>query len=134
MLPQFQYILDKIGENGKFGGWLRARMKLGEPQVIILGQDEEIFKHYLFFNNMWTHKGKHRLVPKYEGYGVMILVFQYQVFSFRYTFTVPDLQTVNEYCALHPKYVHVYTETTILRKTRKEPITMWRNYFCKKFE
>ena len=65
MLPQFQYIVDKIGDKGNFGGWLSFRMNLGERPVICLGQDEAIFKHYIFTKNMLTHKGNCRLVPKY---------------------------------------------------------------------
>ena len=39
MLPQFQDIVDRIGEKGNFGSWLSVRMKLGERPVICLGQD-----------------------------------------------------------------------------------------------
>ena len=52
---------------------------------------------------MWNNKGKFWIVPKDEGYNVMISDFESQVFSFGYPLTVPDTQTVNEYCALHPK-------------------------------
>ena len=43
-LPHFQYILDKSGDEGKFGGWFSVKMELGELSVICLGQDEAIFK------------------------------------------------------------------------------------------
>ena len=65
MLPQFQYIVDKIGERRNFGGWLSVRMNLGERPVICLGQHEAIFKQYIFTKKMCTHKGKCWLVPKY---------------------------------------------------------------------
>ena len=47
-------------------------MKLGERPVIYLGHDEAIFKQYIFTKKVWTHKGKFRIVPKDEGYGIMI--------------------------------------------------------------
>ena len=54
---------------------------------------------------MWTNKGKCRLVPKYKGYGIIILAYRSQNFGFEYPVTVPYLQTINYYNALHSKYV-----------------------------
>ena len=50
-------------------------MKMVERPVIFLGQDESILKQYIFTNKLWAYKVKCHLVPKYEGYGVMILAF-----------------------------------------------------------
>ena len=76
MLPLFQYVVDKSGDKGKFGVWLRVRKKLVERPFICLGQYEAIFKQYIFINKICTRKGKFKLVIKYEGYGIMILAFQ----------------------------------------------------------
>ena len=81
-MPQFQDIVYENGKKVKFGGWLNVRMKLVEHSVISLGQYKSIFKHYLFTKKMWTHKGKLRIVPEYDGYSVMILAFQFQLFDF----------------------------------------------------
>ena len=75
-LPYFQDILEKSGEKVNFRGWLSIRMKLAERPVICLGQDESIFKQYIFTKNMWYHKGKFRLVTKDEGYVIMISALQ----------------------------------------------------------
>ena len=48
VLPQFQDIVDESGKKGKFEGCLIINMNLGERPVICLGQDEEIFKQYIF--------------------------------------------------------------------------------------
>ena len=72
-LPQFQDVVNKSGEKVNFGGWLSVWMKLGEHPVICLGQDGAICKQYIFTKNMWTHKGKCRIVPKYEGYGIIVV-------------------------------------------------------------
>ena len=83
---------------------------------------------------MWTHKGKCRLLTKDNGCGIMILAFQSQYFGFGYPLTVPDLQTFNEYCVLHPKYVDTDSGTTIMGHTHKGPITMVINIFFQDFE
>ena len=75
-LPQFQYIVYKSGEKGNFGGWLGISTKLRESPLIFLGQYEAIFKWYIFTKKLWTYKGKCRLVPKGEGYLIIILTFQ----------------------------------------------------------
>ena len=41
-------------------------MKMGEHSVVFKGQDEVIFKHFIFAKKMWTHKGKYWLVTKDE--------------------------------------------------------------------
>ena len=79
---------------------------------------------------MWTHKGRCWLVPKDEGYGIMILAFQSREFIFGYPLTVPDLQTMIEYQSIHPIYVDTDKLTTILGNTHKVPITMGRYPFC----
>ena len=76
---------------------------------------------------MWTHKVKFQIVPKDGGYGIMILAFQSRYFVFGYPLTVPDLQNINKYHALHPKYVDTDVATNILGHTNKETITTGRN-------
>ena len=79
---------------------------------------------------MWNHKGKCRIVPKDEVYVIMTLNFQSREFCFKYPLIVADLQTINEYQDIYPKYVDTDVATTILGHTHKEPITMGRNPFC----
>ena len=94
-------------------------MKLGERPVVCSGQYDTIFKQYIFAKKMRTHKVKCWIVPKYEGYSIIISALQSQYFGFGYPLTVPYLQTMNEYHALHPKYVDTYSGTTILGYTNK---------------
>ena len=49
----------------------------------------------------------------------MILALQSQEFVFGYPLTFPNLQTINEYCALHPKYVDTDAATAILVHNHK---------------
>ena len=83
---------------------------------------------------MWTHIVKFQIVPKDGGYGIMILAFQSRYFVFGYPLTVPDLQNINKYHALHPKYVDTGAATTNLGNNHKESITMGINPFFREFE
>ena len=134
ILTQFQYIVDKSGKKRNFGGWLRVSIKLIERPLFCLGQYEAVFKQYIFTKNMWTHKCKFWLVPKDEGYGIMISAFQSQWFSFWYKLTVSSIKTIKEYCALYPTYTDIYAVTTILGHTNKERINMGRNNLFQQFE
>ena len=133
-LPAFQDIIDASGEKGKYGGWLSVRMQPGERPVICLGQDEAIFKQYIFTKMKWTYRGERRLHPKDEGYGVMISAFESREFGFGYPLTATDLQTVNEYRNRHRNYVDKEAANAILRRTTKMPITFASNPFCQQFE
>ena len=74
-------------------------MNLEGRPVIFLGQEEGIFKHYIFTKKMWNNKGKFRISPKDDEYGVIIFDF------------------INEYHALHPKYADTDAATTTLGYT-----------------
>ena len=118
-LTNFQDNVDESGNKIKFGGWLNIRMNLAERTFIYLGKYEAIFKQYISTKKLWTYKGKCWIVPKEEGYGIMILDFQSQGFGFGYPLTVPYLQTINEYFALHPKYIDTDAAINILGYTHK---------------
>ena len=83
---------------------------------------------------MWTYKGKCWLVPKEEGYGIIISTLQSRGFGFGYPLIVTYLKIINEYHSLHPKYVDTYVATTILVHTNNETIKMGRNPLCQEVE
>jgi hypothetical protein len=61
-----------------FGGNLSAHSKpIGSKTVLIfVGQDEALFKQFLFLTKMWLGPcGEHQLLPKDEGTGTMISPF-----------------------------------------------------------
>jgi hypothetical protein len=58
------------------GGNCSVRKKNDEQTVMIVGQDEAIFKQFLLNSKMWTGpNGERPLLPKDEGSGVMISSF-----------------------------------------------------------
>ena len=59
-----------------FGGNLSVRKPTGSKTVIFVGQDEAIFKQFLFLTKIWVGpSGERPLLPKDEGTGTMISTF-----------------------------------------------------------
>jgi hypothetical protein len=81
-----------------FGGNLSVRMPPNTKPLICFGQDECIFKQFLFTAKAWTAPdGQKPVIPKDEGLGVMISAFVSREFGFGMTLTDEDLEKVNEY-------------------------------------
>ena len=60
----------------RFGGNLSVRKPIGSTTVMYVGQDEAIFKQFLFSNKMWVGpSGQRPLLPKDEGSGTMVSAF-----------------------------------------------------------
>ncbi len=58
------------------GGNLSIRKPIAAKPVIYVGQDEAIFKQFLFFHKMWVAPGgQQALLPKDEGSGTMVSAF-----------------------------------------------------------
>lgn len=133
-LPKFQDIIDASGERGKYGGWLSVRMETGERPVVCIGQDEAIFKQYIFTAKVWQYEGRKRLLPKDEGMGVMVSAFQSREFGFGYHLTEEDLVIVNQYRRTHSTYVDADAANLINNSDQKKPLTLETNPFCLEFE
>jgi hypothetical protein len=59
-----------------FGGNLSIRKPIAAKPVIYVGQDEAIFKQFLFSHKMWVAPGgQQALLPKDEGSGIMVSAF-----------------------------------------------------------
>jgi hypothetical protein len=82
----------------QFGGNLSVRMPQGTLPLICFGQDECIFKQFLFTGKAWSAPdGTKPVIPKDEGLGVMISAFVSREFGFGMVLSAEDLQKVNEY-------------------------------------
>jgi hypothetical protein len=58
------------------GGNLSIRKPIAAKPVIYVGQDEAIFKQFLFSHKMWVAPGgQQALLPKNEGSGTMVSAF-----------------------------------------------------------
>jgi hypothetical protein len=59
-----------------FGGNLSVRKSIDSKTVIFLGQDEAIFKQFLYLHKVWVGpNGERALLPKDEGTGLIISTF-----------------------------------------------------------
>ena len=80
-----------------YGGHLSVRKRLDTKPIIILGQDECIFKQYALTKKTWNSPdGKVPLVPKSEGQGVMISSFVCREFGTGLKLDDNDLRLINE--------------------------------------
>jgi hypothetical protein len=74
----------------QFGGKLSIRMPLNTRPLICFGQDECIFKQFLFTGKAWiSHDGQKPVIPKDEGLGVMISAFVSREFGFGLSLRMP---------------------------------------------
>lgn len=63
--------------------------------IILMGQDESIFKAYSHSSRHWTVTGKKRLLPKSEGVGEMVSAVQDEWTGFGLNLTPEQLAKVN---------------------------------------
>ena len=92
---------DQVRKNATtmYGGNLSVRKPPNTKLLIGFGQDECIFKQYMFTSKAWTTPdGQKPVIPKDEGpMGVMLSVFVSREFGFRMKLSDKDLVQVNKY-------------------------------------
>ncbi len=91
---------EKMNATIKCGGNISVRMPPNNKPLICFGQDECIFKQYLFTGKAWTMPdGQKPIIPKDEGLGVMVSGIVSREFGFGLKVSHEDLQKVNKYRA-----------------------------------
>ena len=84
-------------DSKQFGGCLSVRMPEGSKPLIIFGQDECIFKQYIFSKKSWVGpEGQTAMTPKEEGQGLMLSSFVSREYGFNYQLSKEELATVNK--------------------------------------
>ena len=84
-------------DSERFGGCLSVRMPEGVKPIIVFGQDECIFKQYIFTKKSWKGpKGQTAMVPKDEGQGLMMSSFVSRDYGFNFQLTSSQLVQVNQ--------------------------------------
>ena len=79
-----------------FGGHISVRMPSNTKPIMIVGQDECIFKQYLFSKGFWTHAdGTKQLIPKEEGQGIMVSSFCCRELGFGCPISASVLDAIN---------------------------------------
>ena len=110
--------------NKRMGGDLSVRNKDGSRPVIIIGQDESIVKQYSFSSKSWQGaEGQRKLVPKSDGYSLMISAFCSRAFGLGLTVTNEQLFEINKRRSegLFSHYVSTESANEIYGTTLKKP-------------
>ena len=80
-----------------YGGYLSIRMPLDKKPLMLLGQDECIFKQYIFTKGVWVlPDGTRELVPKEEGHGVMLSSLCSRELGYGFELSKETLDKVNK--------------------------------------
>ena len=83
-------------QSRQFGGCLSVRMPKDVKPIIVFGQDECIFKQYIFTKKSWMGpEGQTAMVPKEEGHGLMMSSFVSRDYGFNMQLTPEKLKLVN---------------------------------------
>ena len=82
-----------------YGGHLSVRKPPHLKPLMLLGQDECIFKQFVFTRGFWVlPDGTRQLVPKEEGQGVMLSSFCSRELGYGFPLTQDVLEAVNKQC------------------------------------
>ena len=106
-IPMVEYHVDCCSEFQEemntattFGGRLSVRMPQGVKALIKIGQDEAIQKQFSFNAKEWVgSNGQRSLVPKDEGLGIMISMYQSREFGIIQEISPINLAAINAYRA-----------------------------------
>ena len=84
--------------NLPFGGHLSVRKREDEKPLILIGQDESIFKQFAISVKQWAlPDGSTSVNPKEDGQGVMLSSFVSRDFGYSHDLTADQLVRVNKF-------------------------------------
>ncbi|KAI2512942.1 hypothetical protein MHU86_1488 [Fragilaria crotonensis] len=117
-----------------FGGNLSVRKPTDSKTVVFIGQDEAIFKQFLFLTKMWVGpNGERPLLPKDEGSGTMISAFICREYGLIRVVPPETLAEVNRR-RIGQTYADPEAATEILGSPDKRPLTSDKSPFLVLFE
>jgi hypothetical protein len=127
-------LLTLIYHECPFGGKLSIRMQPEERPLLSFGHDECIFHQFIFTGHSWRGKnGEQPIIPKDEGYGLMVSTFQSRELEFGYKLTSEQLATVNYFWqSTRPHYLE--TESALKVNDKTEESDLIQSPFIKYFE
>ena len=110
-------------EEPQYGENLSVREKESEKPIIMFGQDECIFKQYLFTYKHWALPNVTILpMPKEGSQGIMLSSFVSREFGYRFEMTSSQLSHVNQY-QKGQHYLDVSATMEINKSTEKSKLT-----------
>ena len=117
-----------------FGGSLSVRKPIDSNTVIYIGQDEAIFKQFLFLMKMWVGpNGERPLLPKDEGTGTMVSAFVSREHGLIREISHQVLYEVNLQRA-GQRYADQEAAIEVLGSPDKKPLTLDKSPFLVFFE
>jgi hypothetical protein len=88
--------MERKNNESEFGGDLSVQRDQSKRPLIVFGQNECIVKQYLFTQKSWNGpNGETALIPKDDGFGVMISAFVSRDFGFGFELITKQFQEVN---------------------------------------
>ena len=115
-----------------FGGNLSVRKKEGDKPIIMIGQDESVYKQYLINSKQWNlPDGTTAVNPKDEGHGIMLSSFVSRDFGYGWQLTPEQLLIVNTY-RNGKTYTDEIAALEVIKQKEKTPLET--SPFIRKFE
>jgi hypothetical protein len=88
---------ERMNDETQFGGRRSVRYP-DSKMLVVWGHEECIVKQYTLSKKAWIgSNGETAIVPKDEGWGIMISAFQCREFGFGLELTAEELEHVNSY-------------------------------------
>ena len=119
-------VLQKHVNNTRMRGDLSVRKPASDRPLIIIGQDECVVKQYSFSSKTWEGKdGEKKLLPKSDGYSLMMSAFCSRCFGLGLNVTEQQLEEINDRRSngATANYISVDAAMEIYGTTKKKPIT-----------
>ena len=137
-LTMYEFHVDDLNNqhekltNVEFGGFLSVRKKENERPIIMIGQDECIFKQFLIVRKQWVlPDGTAALNPKDEGMGIMLSSFCSRDFGYGFKLNPLQLAIVNRYRE-GKDYLDENASMEVLKTKTKPPLK--DSPFVRKFQ
>mmetsp|Transcript_73807 Transcript_73807/g.213587 ORF Transcript_73807/g.213587 Transcript_73807/m.213587 type:complete len:685 (+) Transcript_73807:660-2714(+) len=112
--------MDKANSATRFGGWLSVRRDQTLKPLIIWGQDECAFQQHRYSPKQWVGPdGTRAILPKSDGYLMMVSAFQSRELGFGWKLTDEELELVNRK-RLNEQYVDTEAAVEITGKSSKD--------------
>jgi hypothetical protein len=118
-------LLTKIYSECPFGGNLSVRKLPEERPLLSFGHDECIFCQFVFSGSAWQGtKGEQGIIPKDEGYGLMVSAFQSREFGFGFSLTSTQLKIINAFWqSTRPYYTEAESAMKLNGTTAKKELS-----------
>ena len=88
--------IEKANQETRLGGWPSVRRDITKKPLIVWGQDECAFQQHRYSPKQWVGPdGTRAILPKLDGYLIMISAFQSRELGFGWEMTNEELGRVN---------------------------------------